>query len=84
MFGNAGNPLRRLVKGVVWAGDSLLAVLVPEAGTAQAADCWIEHWNDADGQGNVCWRRDCCYYGAAGGIRCGRWRALCTNCNCPP
>ena len=63
--------------------DRLLGLFVPRV-EARAADCWYELWNDADGQGNVCFQRHCCYNGAAGGVRCQPWRALCTNCNCPP
>jgi hypothetical protein len=75
--------LRRLTTAVRSAGDGLLALFLPRIVPARAADCWIEWWNDADGEGNTCKRRDCCVY-ASGAVRCSPWQTICVNCNCPP
>jgi hypothetical protein len=71
-----------LTAAVTNASDRLLALVVPRREPAQAADCWIEWWNDAQGSGNDCFKRRCCDYGTA--VRCNGWGFVCHNCSCPP
>ncbi|HEX4815097.1 MAG TPA: hypothetical protein VFV66_20330 [Nonomuraea sp.] len=70
------NKITRLVSE---AGDRLVALLVPSAGVAKAADCWTERRCDRDQFGSYLYFRTCCRW-QSGSVTCGGWQYQCFQC----
>ncbi|MFG1946339.1 hypothetical protein [Nonomuraea sp. NPDC048826] len=71
--------MKKIIDLATQAGDKLLTRLVPDAGTAQAADCWTERRCDRDQFGSYLYMRTCCRW-QTGKVTCGAWQYQCFQC----